>query len=300
VVSSDVRKIRIASKFLLPPDLVESLARGVDDVSLDTHTSSLLTKLNDLQIVVEETSPPHKDETRLDAYFSHIGLDHALCRKALSAATVAVVGLGGMGSVALQHLVTAGIRNFVLIDRDRVDASNLERQFIYSQNDIGKQKIHAAAEYISRLRPEAQVQAHNNSIFTNADVQNVCNLSAHSNICLICIDQPFEIAVRLLPRALWERNIVSIQGGVMCQSGFFGPVRDPSRSKLFALEDWPTPHAIDLADPVGVCFPPNNTVVASLLVSQALHHIIGANHLVEYEQRVFIDLFKWKFVHLSN
>jgi len=70
---------------------------------------------------------------------------------ALASAHVALVGLGGIGSPVLQYLAAAGIGTLTLIDDDAVDASNLQRQTIYAEADIGRPKAEAAAAWIKRF-----------------------------------------------------------------------------------------------------------------------------------------------------
>jgi molybdopterin/thiamine biosynthesis adenylyltransferase len=70
---------------------------------------------------------------------------------ALARAHVAVVGLGGIGSPALQYLAGAGIGRFTLIDDGDVELSNLQRQTIYSERDIGHGKTVAARRWLANF-----------------------------------------------------------------------------------------------------------------------------------------------------
>lgn len=76
----------------------------------------------------------------------------------LRAATVAVIGAGGIGSPAIAYLAAAGIGRLVLIDDDRVDTSNLARQTIYATADIGTSKVVAAAAAAARINPGVTVE----------------------------------------------------------------------------------------------------------------------------------------------
>lgn len=62
-----------------------------------------------------------------------------------------VLGVGGLGSAAALYLAAAGLGRLVIADRDRVEASNLQRQILYSESDIGRLKLDAAA---ARLRAQ--------------------------------------------------------------------------------------------------------------------------------------------------
>ena len=72
---------------------------------------------------------------------------------ALANSHVTLVGVGGIGSPVLQYLAAAGIGSLTLIDDDRVEASNLQRQTIFAEADIGRSKAATAREWVSRFDP---------------------------------------------------------------------------------------------------------------------------------------------------
>ena len=72
---------------------------------------------------------------------------------------IAVFGLGGVGGTALEALARTGFKHFIIVDFDKVDASNLNRQILYTVKDIGKNKVDAAKERILSINPEAEIQA---------------------------------------------------------------------------------------------------------------------------------------------
>ena len=74
---------------------------------------------------------------------------------------IAVFGLGGVGGTALEALARTGFKNFMLIDFDIVDASNINRQILYTEGDIGRTKVDVAKERILSINEEANVQIYN-------------------------------------------------------------------------------------------------------------------------------------------
>ncbi len=74
---------------------------------------------------------------------------------------VLVVGAGGLGSPALLYLAAAGIGNIGIIDNDKVDLSNLQRQVIHEFTDIGRPKAESARDAIYDLNPDINVETYN-------------------------------------------------------------------------------------------------------------------------------------------
>ncbi|MDX1780820.1 MAG: HesA/MoeB/ThiF family protein [Thalassovita sp.] len=77
----------------------------------------------------------------------------------LSAATVLVVGAGGLGSALLPLLAGAGIGHIRVIDPDRVEEHNLHRQVLYRMSDIGRPKAEVAAGALAALNPDCRIEA---------------------------------------------------------------------------------------------------------------------------------------------
>jgi sulfur-carrier protein adenylyltransferase/sulfurtransferase len=78
----------------------------------------------------------------------------------LKAAKVLVIGAGGLGSPSILYLAAAGIGTLGIVDFDRVDISNLQRQVLFDTHDIGIAKVDAAAERLRALNPHMSVVAH--------------------------------------------------------------------------------------------------------------------------------------------
>ena len=106
---------------------------------------------------------------RLDRFARHIVLPEigGAGQAALAEAHVALVGLGGIGSPALQYLAAAGIGRLTLIDDGAVEASNLQRQTIYTERDIGHGKAVSARRWLANFDAALSVEPHNSRISTD-------------------------------------------------------------------------------------------------------------------------------------
>ncbi|GAB3154853.1 adenylyltransferase/sulfurtransferase MoeZ [Amycolatopsis sp. NPDC004378] len=81
-------------------------------------------------------------------------------QKRLKNAKVLVIGAGGLGSPALLYLAAAGVGTLGIVDFDVVDESNLQRQVIHGQSDVGKLKAASAQESIAEINPLVKVHLH--------------------------------------------------------------------------------------------------------------------------------------------
>ncbi|MEV7227456.1 adenylyltransferase/sulfurtransferase MoeZ [Polymorphospora sp. NPDC051019] len=85
-------------------------------------------------------------------------------QKRLKNARVLCVGAGGLGSPALMYLAAAGVGTLGIIDFDTVDESNLQRQIIHGQSDVGRPKAESAAASIREINPLVKVEIHNTAL----------------------------------------------------------------------------------------------------------------------------------------
>lgn len=108
------------------------------------------------------TALPDMTELQIRRYARHIVLAEigGTGQARLIAAKVLVIGAGGLGAPLLQYLAAAGVGNLGVIDDDRVDLSNLQRQVIHRTADIGTAKVESARRALAEINPEVTVHAH--------------------------------------------------------------------------------------------------------------------------------------------
>ena len=107
-------------------------------------------------------SDPNLDTDQLDRYSRHVIMDEVgpAGQAALLDASVLVVGAGGLGSPVCQYLAAAGVGRLGIADADRVERSNLQRQVIHGDSDVGRPKVASAADFVADLNPDVTVDRH--------------------------------------------------------------------------------------------------------------------------------------------
>jgi adenylyltransferase/sulfurtransferase len=112
-------------------------------------------------------------DEELDRYARHIVLPQigGAGQLRLKEAKVAIVGAGGIGTGAIPALAGAGVGYLTIIDDDRVELSNLQRQPLYSENQIGERKVDLAARFVGKRNPHVECRTVADQIDSeNADV----------------------------------------------------------------------------------------------------------------------------------
>ncbi len=126
----------------------------------------------------------------------------------LKQAKVVIAGSGGLGCPASAYLAAAGVGTIRLVDHDRVELSNLNRQILHWNKDIGRNKVDSAAEKLTRVNKEVKIEALAEAI----DEANVSQLVAGFDLIVDAMDN---LQTRyLLNKAAIENHIPLIHGAV--------------------------------------------------------------------------------------
>ncbi|WP_436873278.1 molybdopterin-synthase adenylyltransferase MoeB [Kosakonia sacchari] len=131
----------------------------------------------------------------------------------LKAARVLVVGLGGLGCAAAQYLAAAGIGQMTLLDFDTVALSNLQRQTLHSDADIGVAKVDSARESLLRINPNVHYTAINALL---DDTALLTQIAAH-DLVLDCTDN---VAIRnQLNAGCFQHRVPLVSGAAIRMEG---------------------------------------------------------------------------------
>ncbi len=147
-------------------------------------------------------------------------------QRKLKKASVFIAGAGGLGSPAAIYLAAAGVGRLRIVDRDKVDLSNLNRQILHWDKDIGRVKVASAKDKLHMLNQDVRIEA----IEATISEENVSDLIAD---CHVIVDALDNFPTRyLLNKAAIEKNIPFFHGGVY---GFEGRAMTviPGKSACF-------------------------------------------------------------------
>jgi len=126
------------------------------------------------------------DAEQLDRYSRHVIMDEVgpEGQARLLAGSALVIGAGGLGAPVIQYLAAAGVGTIGVVDDDVVERSNLQRQVIHGDADVGEPKVESAARYVDRLNPDIDVETHEERL----DTGNVHDLLAGYDVVVDCAD----------------------------------------------------------------------------------------------------------------
>jgi adenylyltransferase/sulfurtransferase len=102
----------------------------------------------------------------------------------LLAARVLVVGAGGLGSAALMYLASSGVGHITVVDGDRVELTNLQRQVVHRNDSVGTPKAASAAETLAAINPEIEIEA----LDERAGPERLMALVRSADVVLDCSD----------------------------------------------------------------------------------------------------------------
>ena len=195
---------------------------------------------------------------------------------------VLVVGAGGLGSPVIQYLAAAGVGTIGIVDGDRVDITNLQRQVLFAEESIGRNKSEAAAEAVHRLNRHVSVHP----IAAWLDGTNADGLVAGYDLV---IDASDNFATRLAVNdAAAAAGIPFIHGAAIRWEGMvagFEPAAGPCYRCLFP----DLPNEETTCSDVGVLGAVTG-VIGSLMAVEAMKHLIGSpdrliDRLITYDAR---------------
>jgi molybdopterin/thiamine biosynthesis adenylyltransferase len=146
----------------------------------------------------------------------------AEAQERLLSSRVFIAGVGGLGCAAAVYLTVAGVGELVVCDADTVERSNLNRQFLYTRDDLTSPKAAVAAARLGALNPDVTVRHE----VAEIDVESARGLIDGSDLILDCLDNPETRLV--LNRASIEAGIPMVYAAVSEYTGYLSFLNPPN------------------------------------------------------------------------
>lgn len=170
-------------------------------------------------------------------YFSDVatgGLNAAECQERLRAAKIAVLGVGGLGSWAAIALACCGIGEMWLIDGDEIEISNLNRQILFTEADIGRPKVEVAAERLRAFDSACPITATRRRLESEGDI---AEFIAGSDIVIDAADWPAHDIERWCNAACFKAGIPYLTMSHFPPIARVGPLYVPGETGCFVCQE---------------------------------------------------------------
>lgn len=157
-------------------------------------------------------------------FYNLVGGDPEACQQKLEEASVLVLGCGGIGTMVSTLLVAAGIRRLTLLDRDTVEESNLTRQVVFNERDVGRPKVEVLARKLRDLDSTVRLSLREEKVSAGT----ARNVVAGHDVAVLSADYPFGIA-RIVNRAAIAERVPFVNAGYIGDVATVGPFVVPGQ-----------------------------------------------------------------------
>ena len=235
-----------------------------------------------------EPATPFDDGARMARQLLYLrdrapaGADAAAMQRRLAAAHVVVLGCGGLGSWSAAALACIGVGRLTIVDSDVVELSNLNRQLLFRESDVGRPKVVAAAGALRAFSTDLRVQAVARELTGVDDVREVVS---GASLVLCLADRPPYAIARWVGAACHAEGVAHLSAGQLPPVVRVGPLVVPGETACSAclecqLRDenplYDRLEALRTADerPLAALGPASG-VVGCVIATEALHRLTG-------------------------
>lgn len=254
---------------------------------IDEHLCKYL--LENKIIRINEKHPPlesHlKYEKQID-FWRYFNDNPYICHQKLRQKKISIIGLGGVGSIVLEILAGAGVKNFTLVDTDKVELSNFNRQYIYQSEDIGSFKVDAASNNIKKKHDNLNIEKY----LFHYPSDNFNSIIKESDFIVSAIDHPSFKAAMRLSQECWENKIPSAFAACGVYKSVISPIFDKKMSHSSPLEtcSFINGDSNHTTSPISASSGGWNSIVSSILSEQILLHLAGIHEETNYYDYTYI------------
>lgn len=202
-------------------------------------------------------------------YFSLTTANFEDTQERLGSAHVLILGAGALGTHVAWNLAAIGVGKITIVDFDRIEATNLNRQLMYTPEDVGQLKVDVLGKRIRQFNPTIDVIPVNKRITSPDDI---ASMLGGTSLVIKAIDTPEE-STAWLNEACVAAQIPYVNGGFLDFTGVVGPVYIPGHSLCLAC--FSPPGQVKRLGGTGATFAPLTTIVTSHLSMIAYKILVG-------------------------
>lgn len=199
--------------------LVENLVVEVNETTLSLYEQSKY----DRQIKLFEFIDGIKSTAQAEEIQKNLKNKHVL-----------LLGVGGIGSHTSHSLVAMGLGEITLLDFDRIELSNITRQMLYDESDIGKLKIEVAKEKLEKYNKNTQINIINKQISNENDLEQIISSINKIDFVISTLDTPRGKIRHIIDKVLYDKEIPYIFNGNVDMTLLSGPIFLKGKTKSFS------------------------------------------------------------------
>ena len=235
---------------------------------------AILQKLNEHNFITEFDFDKYSNtkEERLLYYLDQYKDSPQKLYNRLQNAKVCIVGLGGLGGNILQMLLSSGIRNFVLVDFDRVEYGNLNRQYMYNIKDIGRLKTELCKEKALEFDSAVRCKVYNKKIKEENDLLEILS-DFQPDVLVSAADTPNNIRTKLYNVAKMK-SCAYVEGGLGIDYGRYLFLEPQQFDKMSSLGVEQRYDLLNQVVPKG-SFGPTNSIICGFIALDIVNYLIN-------------------------
>lgn len=191
------------------------------------------------------------------------------------------IGVGGIAAVIIDQLISVGIENFSIVDFDKVDLSNLNRQFVYRESDAGLYKVELFKKYILSKNKNAKIKTYNMKIETSNQINEIVK-NDNINFIINSADTPPCYLQKYIVESSIKLKIPCIFGGVGIDEGSYGPLLDSKSYKINYLKQInSTLNKINYYFPCKSSFGVTNSIISNYMAWDIIMYLMNEKKYVK-------------------
>ena len=223
-------------------DLYNKVKKIKNGISYDNVDEDLkrLTKTGMLEIYSSKPVTPNRYDRHL-IYYSMFSNVSEICQQKLQGSKIVLLGVGGIGSWLAYCLAGSGVGTIIGVDHDVVELTNLTRQILFDENDIGKSKVIQARKRIKKFNSQVKFVPVNKEI---SDTKCIREIISGTDMVLLSADTPRHIGSMVNEACVLEKIPWSVTGYIDMH-GVCGPLIVPGKTACLKCSAGGTDASVD-------------------------------------------------------